>query len=101
MLKKLLLFSFKNLKTLGLIFLVISTISISTFSNQQKKINSNKYNNFIDNIYLKKTLNEIVKNLEPRYKKYNHKIKSGETFDKILVSYSIEKEEIIAIKESL
>jgi len=101
MLKKLLLFSFKNLKTLGLIFLVISTISISTFSNQQKKIDSNRYNNFIDNIYFKKTINEIVNNLEPRYKKYNHKIKSGETFDKILVNYSIEKEEIIAIKESL
>ncbi|MDC0853515.1 peptidoglycan DD-metalloendopeptidase family protein, partial [Candidatus Pelagibacter sp.] len=33
--------------------------------------------------------------------KYNHKIKSGETFDKILSGYSIEKEEIIAIKESL
>ena len=28
-------------------------------------------------------------------------IKSGETFDKILSGYSIEKEEIIAIKESL
>ena len=39
--------------------------------------------------------------MEPRYKKYNHKIKSGETFDKILSKYSIEKEEIIAIKKSL
>jgi murein DD-endopeptidase MepM/ murein hydrolase activator NlpD len=101
MLKKLLIFSFKNLNLLGLIFLVILAISILTFSNQQKKINSKKNNNFIDNIYFKKTLNEIINNLEPRYKKYNHKIKSGETFDKILVSYSIEKEEIIAIKESL
>jgi murein DD-endopeptidase MepM/ murein hydrolase activator NlpD len=64
-------------------------------------MNKNQYNNFINNIYLKKTLNEIVNNLEPRYKKYNHKIKSGETFDKILSGYSIEKEEIIAIKESL
>jgi murein DD-endopeptidase MepM/ murein hydrolase activator NlpD len=101
MLKKLLLFSFKNLKTLGLISLVIFTIFISTFSNQQKKNNSNKYNDFINNIYLKKTLNEIVNNLEPRYKKYNHKIKSGETFDKILSGYSVEREEIFAIKESL
>ena len=38
---------------------------------------------------------------QPRYKKYNHKIKSGETFDKILNSYFINKEEIKAIKESL
>ena len=27
---------------------------------------------------------KLLNNLEPRYKKYNHKIKSGETFDKIL-----------------
>jgi hypothetical protein len=101
MLKKLFLFSSKNLKLLGLIFLIIFTIFISTYSNHKKKISNNEYNNFIDNIYLKKTLNEIVNSLEPRYKKYNHKIKSGETFDKILSGFSIEKEEIIAIKESL
>ena len=99
--KKLLQFSSKNLKLLGLIFLIIFTIFISTYSSYQKKISSNAYNNFIDNIYFKKTLNEIINSLEPRYKKYNHKIKSGETFDKILSGYSIEKEEIIAIKESL
>ena len=59
------------------------------------------YINFIDNIFFKKTLNHIVENLEPKYKKIKHKIKSGETFDKILESYSIEKEEIIKIKSSL
>jgi len=101
MLKKLLLFSSKNLNLLGLIFLIIFTIFISFYSNQQKKINNIEYNNFIDNIYLKKTLNEIVNSLEPRYKKYNHKIKSGETFDKILSSYSLDTEEIITIKESV
>jgi murein DD-endopeptidase MepM/ murein hydrolase activator NlpD len=99
--KKIIQFSFKNLKLLGLIFLIIFTIFISTYSGYQKKISINEYNNFIENIYFKKTLNEIVNNLEPRYKKYNHKIQSGETFDKILSGYSIEKEEIISIKESL
>ncbi len=67
----------------------------------KKNLNDKKYNNFINNIYVKKTLNEIINNLEPRYKKYNHKIKSGETFDKILNDYSIEKEEINAIKENI
>ena len=64
-------------------------------------MDKNQFGNFIDNIYLKKTLNEIINNLEPRYKIYNHKIKSGETFDKILEAYSIDKEEIKAVKESL
>ena len=101
MLKTLIQIFIKNLKVIGFIFLIILTITIAILSNIQKKISKNEYTNFVNNIYLKKTLNEIINNLEPRYKKYNHKIKSGETFDKILSSYSIEKEEITAIKESL
>ena len=99
--KKLLTFFFKNLKSIGLLFLIILTVTIAVYSNQKENLSKNQNNNFINNIYFKKTLNEIVNNLEPRYKKYNHKIKSGETFDKILSEYSIEKEEIIAIKDSL
>ena len=99
--KKLITFFFNNLKLAGLIFLIIFTVIIAAYSNQKENLSKSQNFDFINNIYFKKTLNEIVNNLEPRYKKYNHKIKSGETFDKILSEYSIEKEEIIAIKESL
>ena len=99
--KKIIFFLTKNLRIIGLIFLIIFAIIIALYSNYQKNLSSKKYYNFIDNVYLKKTLNEIINNLEPRYKKYNHKIKSGETFDKILKEYSINKKEIIEIKESL
>ena len=99
--KKLITFFFNNLKSIGLIFLIILTITIAVYSNQKENLSKNQNNDFINNIYFKKTLNEIVNNLEPRYKKYNHKIKSGETFDKILDSYSINKNEINAIKQSL
>ena len=91
----------KNLNILGLIVLTITTILVSSYFNYQKKINAQKYNNLINNIYLKKTLNEIINNLEPKYKIYKHKIKFGETFDKILEGYSIDKKEIIAVKENL
>ena len=101
MIKKIKTLFFKNLNILGIVFLVIITIIISTYFNYQKKLDYQKYNNFINNIYLKKTLNEIINNLEPRYKNYNHKIKSGETFDKILENYSIDKKEIKAIKKNL
>ncbi len=101
MLKKFKSSLLNNLKIFGLILLIIFTIIITILSNHQKKISKSQGINIVDNIYFKKTLNEIVNNLEPRYKKYNHKIKSGETFDKILNNYSINKEEINAIKESL
>ena len=101
MLKKYKLNFFEKLKNFRLIFLVIFTIVMVAFSNQQKNLKKNQYNNIVNNIYIKKTLNEIVNNLEPRFKKYSHKIKPGETFDKILISYSIKKEEIKSIKKSL
>ncbi|MDA7719314.1 peptidoglycan DD-metalloendopeptidase family protein [Candidatus Pelagibacter sp.] len=101
MLKKFKSSLLNNLKIFGLILLIIFTIIVATLSNHQKKISKSQNNNIVDNIYFKKTLNEFVNNLEPRYKKYNHKIKSGETFDKILDSYSINKNEINAIKQSL
>ena len=91
----------KNYEIFGLVILIIITVSSTSFYNYKKRINSEMYNSFIDNIYLKKTLNHIIENLEPKYKKVKHKVKSGETFDKILKSYSIEKNEIIKIKNSL
>ena len=101
MLKKFKSSFLKNLNIFGLILLIFFTIIIATFSNHQKKLSENQLNNIIDNIYLKKTLNEIINNLEPKYKKINHSIKYGETFDKILNDYSIDKDEIITIKNIL
>jgi murein DD-endopeptidase MepM/ murein hydrolase activator NlpD len=82
------------------LLLLITIISTNYFNSEKNKIENNYYN-IIENIYLKKTLNQIVNNLEPKYKKINHKIKAGETFDKILNNYSINQKEIKAIKENL
>ena len=101
MLKQFKLSFLKNLKIFGLILLIIFTIIISILSNHQKKLSENQDGNIIDNIYFKKTLNEIINNLEPKYKKINHSIKYGETFDKILNNYLIDKGEIITIKNIL
>ncbi len=91
----------KNLEIFGLISLILITAISTNYFNHKKKLNEEKYNNFVDNIYFKKTLNHIVDNLEPKYKKIKHKIKSGETFDKILENYKIDKKEIKKIKKSL
>ena len=88
----------KNIQIFSLIFLIAITVISTSYFNFKKNNNIQAYNNFIDNIYFKKTLSHLVDNLEPKYKKIKHKIKSGETFDKILESYSIEKKEIIKIK---
>ena len=84
-----------------LIAFLLIIIFASAIFNYQKKLYSQRYNGFIDNIYFKKTLNEIINNLEPRFKKYNHKIKSGENFNNILESYSIDIDEINILKKNL
>jgi len=91
----------KNIEIPGLIVLIFITSISTSFYNYKKNHENKIYNKFIDNIYLKKTLTHLVNNLEPKYKKIKHKIKPGETFDKILEKYSIEKTEIIKIKNSL
>ena len=91
----------KNFEIFALIFLIIVSASSASYFNYKKSIEEKIFNNFIDNVYFLKTLNYLVDNLDPKYKKITHKIKSGETFDKILENYSIEKNEIIKIKKSL
>ena len=91
----------KNVQIVGFIFLITITVVSTSYFNYRKNINIGTYNNFIDNIYFKKTLSHLVQNLDPKYKKIKHKIKSGETFDKILENYSVDKNEIIKIKNSL
>ena len=91
----------KNLEIFVLITLILISAISTSYYNYKKQVEEENYNNFVDNIYFKKTLDYIFNNLEPKYKKVKHKINSGETFDKILSSYSINKKEIIKIKETL
>ena len=91
----------QNFEIFALVILILITTISTSYFNYSKNKKTESYNNFIDNIYFKKTLNHLVSNLEPKYNKIKHKISSGETFDKILENYKIEKTEIIKIKSSL
>ena len=91
----------KNFKIFALFSLIISASLFMSYFNYKKEIDNNLYFNFIDNVYFKKTLKTVIKNLEPKYKRIKHKIQSGETFDKVLNNYYVDKKEIIKIKQSL
>ena len=91
----------KKIEIFFLIILIIIALVSTSYLNHKKNIENKSYNNLIDNIYFKKTLNHIVDGLDPKYKKIKHKIISGETFDKILENYQIDKKEINKIKNSL
>ena len=103
------IFNFKNItkllkKKIEILFLLllvtISIVSMSFYNNNKKLTNKN-YKNTVNNIYFKKTIDHIFNNLTPRYKSISHKILDGETFDKILSSYSITSDEILKVKKEL
>ena len=91
----------KNPEIIALSLLVIIMIISTTYYNYNKKKILENYKSTINNLYLKKTLNYFFDNLEPRFKKINHKISMGETFDKILEKYAVSKKEISMIKNKL
>ena len=91
----------KNIEITFLFFLLLITISSTSIYNEKKVLIDENYKNLINNIYFQKSINQIFDNLVPRYKNIDHKISSGETFDKILNNYSIPNEEINQIKKKL
>ena len=91
----------KNFEIFALVFLIFITALSTVYFNFKKNLNKEIYTNFIDNVYFKKTFNHIVENLEPKNRRIKHKIKAGETFDKILENYSITQKEVNKIKNSL
>ena len=91
----------KNTEIVALGFLIIITIISTTYYNNNKKKIYYNYKNIINNIYLKKTVNHLFNNLEPKFKIITHKVVQGETFDNILELYLIKDEEIQEIKKQL
>ena len=101
MLKKIKIKIKKNLEIIALSFLILITIIFTSYYNYNKKKILDNYSNLLHNVYFKKSINYLLSNLEPRFKKIEHKINIGETFDEILEKYLVDKSEILQIKEEL
>ncbi len=91
----------KNLEIFSLILLLLITVMFTSYHNFNKKRVLDRYSDLLNNIYLKKSINHLFDNLEPRFKKIEHRVNIGETFDKILEQYSVDKSEIEQIKIEL
>jgi len=91
----------RNIEVIFLFLLITITIVSTTFYNNKKILINENYKDVINNIYFKKSVDQIFDNLTPRYKILEHKISKGETFYKILNNYSISSKEILEIKKKL
>ena len=91
----------KNLSTIFLVSLSLLTVMVLISYNNLKEIENDRYQNLLDNVYLEKTIKNILNNLEPKYIDVEHKISKGDTLDKILKRYEISQNEIKELKKVL
>ncbi len=101
MFKKIKLEIKKKSEIVALGLLILITIISTTYYNQSKKKIFSNYKSAIENVYLKKTITHFFDNLEPKFKKIEHRVSAGETFDSILKEYSISDLEISEIKKKI
>jgi murein DD-endopeptidase MepM/ murein hydrolase activator NlpD len=87
-----------NLYLILLIFLLVFTILITNFYSINKKKNQDNLINFLNNSYLKKSLNLIVNNLTPKFSYIDFEVEKGDTFEKVVKKLNLpltEKELIV------
>ena len=101
MIKKIKIKIKKNLEIFSLILVLLITIIFTSYYNFNKKIIINSYGDLLENVYFKKSINHLFNNLEPRFKKIEHVVNVGETFDRIMEQYSVNQFEIKQIKKEL
>ena len=73
-----------NVYLILLIFLLFFTILITNFYSINKNKNESSLINFLDNSYLKKSINLIVNNLTPKFVYIDFEIGKGDTFEKVI-----------------
>ena len=76
-----------------LILITTLGVVISTIYSNNKEEEINQIKSSFENIYLKKTIKEITKNLEPRYEIINYISKAGDTHQNIINNLNVDKKE--------
>ncbi len=98
-------FKLSNYKDYSIFFWIILVsiigITITTIYKTNKEDEAQKIKGTLDNIYLKKITKEITNNLEPRYSSLDYVSRSGDTYQSIVDSLNIIKEEKKILLESI
>ena len=90
-------FTKNTLKEYSIFFwtILVSILAILTFIiyTKNKEDQTAKLFRSLENVYLKKTIQEITKNLDPRFTSINYISKSGDTYENIVNDLKISKNE--------
>ena len=73
-----------------LLLIILTTILITNFYSINKKNQQQELLNFTENIYLKKSIINIISNLKPKYSHKEITVKKGDTFEKIISNLNLD-----------
>ena len=90
-----------NIEFLFLLILLIITLISLNFYNTQKDLKIEKWLNFLDNSYLKKTIDHALSSQKPRFVEVNYNIKLGEKLKNVLIKYQIPEYEVNRLVDAL
>ena len=82
-----------NIYLILLVSIVLFTILSTNYFSVLKKNQEDSLLNILENTFFKKSINHLVKNLNPRFTYLNFKVNQGDTFEKILNQLKISKNE--------
>ena len=86
-----------NLYFIILISILFLAILATNYYTAVKSINEKNLINFLENSYLKKSVNLIANNLEPKFSYKSFKVEQGDTFEKIISNLKVPKSEKNAV----
>ena len=82
-----------NIYLILLVSIILFTILSTNYFSVLKKNQEDSLLNILENTFFKKSINHLVKNLNPRFTYLNFKVNQGDTFEKILNQLKISKNE--------
>ena len=91
----------KNTEIFALSILIIITVISTNYYNYNKNKILSEYKNLINNVYVKKSIENIFDNLEPKFKKIIHQVAPGDTLANILKQYNTTERDINEIQNKL
>ena len=82
-----------NIYLILLVSIVLFTIFSTSYFSVLKKNQENKLLNILDNTFFKKSIHQLIKNLNPRFTRLSFRVNEGDTFEKILNQLKTSKNE--------
>ena len=82
-----------NIYLILLVSIVLFTIFSTSYFSVLKKNQENKLLNILENTFFKKSVHQIIKNLNPRFTSLTFRVNEGDTFEKILNQLKTSKNE--------